>query len=66
MLTDMPYKIVNAVTSNIPLYFMINLRREPGQCPLCVFMLAADQQDLSSSTSSSASSAHLPCRASSD
>jgi ATP-binding cassette subfamily G (WHITE) protein 2 (PDR) len=30
ILTDMPYKIINAFTSNIPLYFMINLRREAG------------------------------------
>ena len=26
----MPYKITNAITSNIPLYFLSNLRREPG------------------------------------
>lgn len=30
MLSDMPYKILNAVTFNLPLYFMTNLRREPG------------------------------------
>ncbi|KAI0008379.1 ABC-2 type transporter-domain-containing protein [Xylariaceae sp. FL0662B] len=30
MLCDMPYKIMNAVTFNIPLYFMSGLRREPG------------------------------------
>jgi ATP-binding cassette subfamily G (WHITE) protein 2 (PDR) len=30
MLTDLPYKIVNAVTFNLVLYFMTNLRREPG------------------------------------
>jgi pleiotropic drug resistance (PDR) family protein len=30
MLTDMPYKIVNAITFNLVLYFMTNLRREPG------------------------------------
>lgn len=30
MLTDMPYKIVNAIVFNIALYFMVNLRREPG------------------------------------
>ena len=30
MLTDMPYKICNAIISNITLYFMTNLRREPG------------------------------------
>jgi ATP-binding cassette subfamily G (WHITE) protein 2 (PDR) len=30
MLTDMPYKILNAIISNLTLYFMTNLRREPG------------------------------------
>lgn len=30
MLCDMPYKTLNAITFNIPLYFMTNLRREPG------------------------------------
>lgn len=30
MLTDMPYKIINAITTNLVLYFMTNLRREPG------------------------------------
>lgn len=30
MLTDMPYKIVNAFTFNLVLYFMTNLRRELG------------------------------------
>lgn len=30
MLTDMPYKILNAILLNITLYFMTNLRREPG------------------------------------
>ncbi|KAL2823411.1 ABC-2 type transporter-domain-containing protein [Aspergillus cavernicola] len=30
MLCDMPYKLLNAVTFNVPLYFMTNLRREPG------------------------------------
>lgn len=30
MLTDMPYKIVNAIVFNTVLYFMTNLRREPG------------------------------------
>lgn len=30
MLTDMPYKILNAITFNLVLYFMTNLRREPG------------------------------------
>ncbi|KAL9057263.1 MAG: hypothetical protein Q9162_002467 [Coniocarpon cinnabarinum] len=30
MLTDMPYKIMNAITFNLALYFLTNLRREPG------------------------------------
>lgn len=30
MLCDMPYKISNAIIFNITLYFMTNLRREPG------------------------------------
>ncbi len=30
MLTDMPYKVANAIIFNITLYFMANLRREPG------------------------------------
>jgi ATP-binding cassette, subfamily G (WHITE), member 2, PDR len=30
MICDLPYKIVNCITFNIPLYFMTNLRREPG------------------------------------
>lgn len=30
MLMDMPYKIANAIVFNITLYFMANLRREPG------------------------------------
>jgi len=30
MLVDMPYKLLNTFTSNIPIYFMTNLRREPG------------------------------------
>ncbi|KAH8819211.1 ABC-2 type transporter-domain-containing protein [Xylogone sp. PMI_703] len=30
MLTDLPYKILNCFTSNITVYFMTNLRREPG------------------------------------
>jgi ATP-binding cassette subfamily G (WHITE) protein 2 (PDR) len=31
MLTDLPYKILNAITFNLVLYFMTNLRREPGR-----------------------------------
>ncbi|KAF2225760.1 ABC drug exporter AbcA [Elsinoe ampelina] len=30
MLTDMPYKILNAIIFNLTIYFMTNLRREPG------------------------------------
>ncbi|KAF1977467.1 ABC drug exporter AbcA [Bimuria novae-zelandiae CBS 107.79] len=30
MLTDMPYKILNCIGFNLVLYFMTNLRREPG------------------------------------
>lgn len=30
MLMDLPYKILNAITFNLFLYFMTNLRREPG------------------------------------
>jgi ABC-type multidrug transport system permease subunit len=30
MLTDLPYKITNAITFNITLYFMVNLNRHPG------------------------------------
>ncbi|KAF2769646.1 putative multidrug resistance ABC transporter [Teratosphaeria nubilosa] len=30
MLTDIPYKILNSMTFNTTLYFMVNLRREPG------------------------------------
>jgi ABC-type multidrug transport system permease subunit len=30
MICDVPYKLINSVTFNIPLYFMTGLRREPG------------------------------------
>ncbi|KAK8215113.1 Multidrug resistance protein [Zalaria obscura] len=30
MLTDMPYKVLNAIIFNLTLYFLSNLRREPG------------------------------------
>ncbi|OJD40803.1 abc transporter [Diplodia corticola] len=30
MITDLPYKIANAICFNLILYFMANLRREPG------------------------------------
>ncbi|WRT64947.1 uncharacterized protein IL334_001887 [Kwoniella shivajii] len=36
-LTDMPYKITNAIFFNLTLYFMTNLRREPG--PFFFFLL---------------------------
>ncbi|CAM1502438.1 Fc.00g044220.m01.CDS01 [Cosmosporella sp. VM-42] len=37
MLCDMPYKVSNAITFNLALYFMTNLRREPG--PFFFFLL---------------------------
>jgi ATP-binding cassette, subfamily G (WHITE), member 2, PDR len=37
MLTDIPYKILNTFTFNIPIYFMTNLRREAG--PFFFFLL---------------------------
>ncbi|EFZ02795.1 ABC transporter [Metarhizium robertsii] len=37
MLCDMPYKIANSIIFNITLYFMTNLRREPG--PFFFFLL---------------------------
>ncbi|KAI5464892.1 ABC-2 type transporter-domain-containing protein [Mariannaea sp. PMI_226] len=37
MLCDMPYKITNTITFNLCLYFMTNLRREPG--PFFYFLL---------------------------
>jgi ABC-type multidrug transport system permease subunit/ABC-type multidrug transport system ATPase subunit len=37
MLTDMPYKVLNAITFNLVLYFMTNLRREPGPFFFFVF-----------------------------
>ncbi|KAK4951129.1 Multidrug resistance protein, partial [Elasticomyces elasticus] len=37
MLTDIPYKVLNAICFNLPLYFMTNLRREPG--PFFFFLL---------------------------
>ncbi len=37
MLCDMPFKVLNAITFNITLYFMTNLRREPG--PFFFFLL---------------------------
>ncbi|KAF5020600.1 hypothetical protein F66182_7369 [Fusarium sp. NRRL 66182] len=37
MLCDLPYKIINAFTYNLTLYFITNLRREPG--PFFYFLL---------------------------
>lgn len=37
MLCDMPYKISNSIVFNLTLYFMTNLRREPG--PFFFFLL---------------------------
>lgn len=37
MLCDLPYKVVNAIIFNLTLYFMTNLRREPG--PFFFFLL---------------------------
>lgn len=30
MVVDLPYKITNAIIFNLIIYFMTNLRREPG------------------------------------
>ena len=37
MLMDLPFKILNAITFNLVLYFMSNLRREPGPFFFFVF-----------------------------
>jgi ABC-type multidrug transport system permease subunit len=37
MVMDLPYKLANSVCVNVPLYFMCNLRREPG--PFFFFFL---------------------------
>ncbi|KAF2675522.1 hypothetical protein BT63DRAFT_450509 [Microthyrium microscopicum] len=37
MLMDLPYKVLNAIFFNVVLYFMVNLRREPG--PFFFFLL---------------------------
>jgi len=37
MVTDLPYKVVNTILMNTTLYFMCNLRREPG--PFFAFLL---------------------------
>ncbi|KAG9531363.1 putative ABC multidrug transporter, partial [Aureobasidium melanogenum] len=39
MLTDMPYKLMNAIIFNLTLYFMTNLRRAPG--PFFFFLLVS-------------------------
>ncbi|KFY06612.1 hypothetical protein V492_07903 [Pseudogymnoascus sp. VKM F-4246] len=39
MITDLPYKITNSICFNLVLYFMANLRREPG--PLFFFLLVS-------------------------
>ncbi|PVH68360.1 putative multidrug resistance ABC transporter [Cadophora sp. DSE1049] len=38
MLMDLPYKILNTFTFNIPLYFMTNLRREAGAFFFFIFI----------------------------
>jgi ABC-type multidrug transport system permease subunit len=53
MLTDMPYKILNAIVFNITLYFMTNLRREPGSFTLacmCTGRVLTPHQGRSSSS----------------
>ncbi|KAH8172967.1 ABC-2 type transporter domain-containing protein [Sarocladium implicatum] len=37
MIMDLPYNILNSITSNMVLYFMTNLRREPGAFFFFVF-----------------------------
>lgn len=38
MLTDMPYKVLNAIFFNLVLYFLANLRREPGPFFFFIFV----------------------------
>ncbi|ORY83753.1 putative multidrug resistance ABC transporter [Protomyces lactucae-debilis] len=47
ILTDLPYKISNAITFNVALYFMTNLRREAG--PFFFFVLVSFLVTLSTS-----------------
>lgn len=47
MIVDMPYKITNSLLVNSTLYFMANLRREPG--PFFFFLLVAFTMTLSMS-----------------
>jgi ATP-binding cassette subfamily G (WHITE) protein 2 (PDR) len=49
MATDMPYKILNSIFFNLIIYFMTNLRREPG--PFFFFMLVTFTLTMSSSLS---------------
>ncbi|OBT65135.1 hypothetical protein VE03_04737 [Pseudogymnoascus sp. 23342-1-I1] len=39
MITDLPYKVTNSICFNLVLYFIANLRREPG--PLFFFLLVS-------------------------
>ena len=47
MLVDMPYKILNAIFFNLIIYFMTNLRREPG--PFFFFLFVSFLATLSMS-----------------
>lgn len=47
MIVDLPYKIANAIVVNSTLYFMANLRREPG--PFFFFLLVTFTMGLSMS-----------------
>jgi ATP-binding cassette subfamily G (WHITE) protein 2 (PDR) len=47
MIMDMPYKVVNSTLVNTTLYFMVNLRREPG--PFFFFFLVSFTMMLSMS-----------------
>lgn len=47
MIVDLPYKVTNSIIVNSTLYFMANLRREPG--PFFYFLLVAFTMGLSMS-----------------
>jgi ATP-binding cassette subfamily G (WHITE) protein 2 (PDR) len=47
MIMDLPYKVVNSTLVNTTLYFMVNLRREPG--PFFFFFLLSFTMTLSMS-----------------
>jgi ATP-binding cassette subfamily G (WHITE) protein 2 (PDR) len=47
MIVDMPYKVLNAILSNTVVYFMVNLRREPG--PFFFFLLMSFSMTLAMS-----------------